>query len=413
MRVACVGNINNMLFVLCRYLRDAGLDCDLLLFNNEMDHFLPSNDSFDENYTSYTKVLEWGDINSFDSTSSEKITSDLQSYDFIIATQAPAFFHKAGINIDVYFPAGGDLFHTPFIKDNLGWYAKLRQPKLIKYLVAHKKGIQQSIVINQEPFSEPYKSSLVKLEAKNVYYFGCPLVYQNMYRNDGTSSYSSQMKQRFNEIRKKSDLMVFHQARQLWKVKDEGSHPSKGSNNLIEGFAKSVVANPTLSFSLALLEYGDVNESKELIKNLGIKEHVYWMEKMPRKELMYGLSIADFGCGEFDPGCIGGLTTWESLAVGTCLLHYMNESMVKFDEFTKVYPFINVKDPNKIAAVLNNFITQPDRYKAIGESGASWYQENFQKICLNKWIELIEVKRRLGIDGLKEFVNSKTTIINV
>lgn len=408
MKVACVGNMNNMLFVLCRYLRDAGIDCDLLMYNNEMGHFLPENDSFDKEYKSYTKVLEWGDIASFDTVSAEKIRSDLDEYDFTIVTQAPAFFHKAGIKIDVFFPAGGDLFHTPFILDKMNWWSKLRQSNLVNYVKAHSAAIQSALVINQEPFSEPYRGALKKLKVDSIYYFGSPLVYQPMYIAEMVSIEYTRYSSTIDNIRASTDLMIVNQARQLWKSGTITGHPNKGSNHLIEGFAKFIKLTPRANAKLVLLEYGDdVGISKELIQKLAITEHVEWLPKMARKELMYAISIADIGCGEFDPGCIGGLTSWESLAVGTCLFHYMSDDVKMSDQFTGRYPFVNVRYSEEIFEAIKSYTENPKKYKEVGESGAEWYHLNFGVNCTQKWKDLILEKSQKGVQGLKSFIQDK------
>lgn len=413
MKVACIGNMNNMLFVLCRYLRDAGIDCDLLLLNNEFEHFSPSNDSLDNSYLSFTKQLKWGDIKSFDKTTPEEIKHDLKNYGFIIATQTPAFFKRSGIVIDVFFPAGADLFYHPFILDSMNWVSRFRQKYLVKYLKAHRQAIKEALIVNQEPFSEPYKGAIKKLEIENIYYFGCPLVYKKLYDSNDFQLYSSVYQAKFLKIRQEHDVMIFNQARQLWAKNNQGNHPSKGSDNLINGFADFISENKKVTGVLVLLEYGeDVEESKALIKERGIENYVAWMPKMARKDLMYGLQLSDFGCGEFDPGCIGGLTAWESLAVGTCLLHYMDETKVRFDEFTGIYPFVNVRHPEEIAAVFADFVNEPEKYQEIGQDGAQWYTQNFGVNCVNKWIELIKLKENEGAEGLRKFMKQRSVSLS-
>ncbi|PCJ67838.1 MAG: hypothetical protein COA58_01495 [Bacteroidetes bacterium] len=403
MKVACVGNMNNMLFVLCRYLRDEGIDCDLLLFNNEMDHFLPSNDTFDEDYTSYTKVLEWGDINSFKTTSQKKIVADLKEYDFIIATQAPAFMYKAGINIDVFVPAGGELIITPFLFDKLDYVKRLRQLSLWKFIRYTKFGIQKSIIINQEPFSEYFRSPLSKLRVlSKTYYFGTPFVYRKIYKENLL------LPHRYRDLREKNDLIIVNQARQLWVTHDTMGHESKGSDVIIRGYSQFLKKKPKISSKLLLFEYGpDVDYTKALINELDISSNVIWLPRMQRKELMTFVKMADFACGEFKPGCIGGLTTWESLATGTCLLHYLNEKVVKFHNFTGPYPFINVPNASSLADTLNDFQENSLKYVTIGKNGEKWYEDNFEKRCMKEWLKLIEIKMNGGQKSLIKYCNEQ------
>ena len=48
-KIACIGNMNNNMFCLVRYLRDKGYDAHLFLVD-EFDHFLPGSDSYNLEY---------------------------------------------------------------------------------------------------------------------------------------------------------------------------------------------------------------------------------------------------------------------------------------------------------------------------------------------------------------------------
>ena len=73
MKIGIIGNMNNAYFSLCRYLRDAGYDCHLLIYKNEPDHFDPSCDTVTGDYFNYIKKVDWGEPSQFLSEDFEKV----------------------------------------------------------------------------------------------------------------------------------------------------------------------------------------------------------------------------------------------------------------------------------------------------------------------------------------------------
>jgi hypothetical protein len=172
---------------------------------------------------------------------------------------------------------------------------------------------------------------------------------------------------------------------------------------VIRGFANFLKQKPAgYRAKLILFEYGmDVNASKVLIEELGIKNDVVWHQKASRKEIMALLSLADFTCGEFKPGCIGGNTTWEALVSGSCLLHYLNTTFTKFDGFLdEPYPFVNVNTPEDISQVFSSFVNEPGKYREIGSEGNKWYLKYFAGKSVDRYVELINAKQSIATKSI-------------
>ena len=131
MRVALVGNQNNNFFSIIRYLRDRGVDADLLTLSSESEHFLPQHDTYGDEYLTYTKAVTWGSYKTIYTVTAGTIREDLAPYDFIIACDvALAFIEKASLTTDVFIPYGADLRVFPFIWDRI--FTK-DLPKVIKF----------------------------------------------------------------------------------------------------------------------------------------------------------------------------------------------------------------------------------------------------------------------------------------
>ena len=108
MRVALIGNMNNNYFSLMRYLRDAGVDAELLLFADELNHFLPENDTWDIDkwklYIKQTKI-NGGALGQYFKMSAADIRREFEGYDYYIGCGfTPAYFYKAGMKLDLFTP---------------------------------------------------------------------------------------------------------------------------------------------------------------------------------------------------------------------------------------------------------------------------------------------------------------------
>ena len=112
MKVAFLGNMNNNHFAMARFMRDRGVDAEVLLFDNDPDHFHPSADSYDEDFATYCRTLTWGTPAHWLRTPTATIVRDVEPYDVLIGCGlAPAFLGRANRRLDVFVPHGADLHH--------------------------------------------------------------------------------------------------------------------------------------------------------------------------------------------------------------------------------------------------------------------------------------------------------------
>ena len=395
MKVGCLGNMNNMLFCLVRHLRDRGIDAHLVLQPDELPQFHPSQDSFTLEYQAYTAQAPWK--GQFLEVPARQISEFLAQFDFLVVTGILlAYVHRAGRRADVYFPHGSDLFKWPFVPRTMRWDQRVRSRSVVAMFEAHRAGIRQAGVINQEDRNPFYQQALARLgvEERTVY-FGTPMVYSAPFQGRALDEarHRAAWYHEFAAIRDRSRVMVINHARQQWRTTTDC--PSKGSDRLIRGFAEFVRRRHSEPATLVLFEYGDdVADSKALVDALGVQASVRWMPLMARKEIMLGVSAADFGCGEFHEGCIGGGTSWEVLALGKPLLHYIDQANVNFDSFTGPYPVFSVREPADIAAVLEDQLARPEHYRRTGEDGRRWFEENLVGRSVNTYLELIRAKER-------------------
>ncbi len=389
MKVACIGNMNNNFFNLVRYLRDNHIDAELLLFNNDFDHFHPSADSYNDEYKLYTKQLSWGDRRSFIMLSRKKIVEDLKGYDFIIGCGlAPAFLRKAGRSLDIFVPYGADIYDIPFFK--ITNFKRL----IVSIFVsrAQRLGIVNSRFINSfstNPELEDLFLSL-KIKAKRLY-SGVPMVYLPQYTDSNIKKYSSEYSSRFNLIRKNNDFVVFHQSRLIWKnIPNPLSY--KGNDKIIKGFADFVKANKSIKSCLILFEYGsDVAETKKLIQDLNIENHIQWFPKLSRKDIMSGLYCADICVGELGMSWLTYGVVYEALTMSKPFMGYREDHLYT-DFYKELYPMINVFSETDVANSFFDYINNKVKYEAIGSEGHKWLKTYAIDNSIKEYIRIISEK---------------------
>lgn len=365
--------MNNNFFALVRLLRDRGVDAELVMLENELEHFGPSCDTFDESFREYTHRVAWGDIRRFGATRGGDVAASVAPYDQIVACgAAPGFLAKARRRADVFAPYGTDVTDYPFLR--------LVRPRHlasnIAFRLAQRRGIRAAGTLLYDE-SNPDMARIVA----RLGYAGprlnaaVPMIYTPLYdpatlpRHYGASP----VHERFLEIRAEHDVVVFSSNRHIWTHPDRYNW-DKGTERLLRGFAEFVRTCPDARGALVLFEYGvDVPDSKRLVEELGIGANVFWFPVMPRRDLMVGLSLADFGVGELAHSFVACGTIFESLALAKPLIGYRDETDL---DASTLYPMVNVRTASEIASALREFMQRPASFRAVGSAGRAWLQRH-------------------------------------
>jgi hypothetical protein len=389
MKIGIIGNMNNAYFALCRYLRDAGFNCELLIFKNEPEHFHPSCDTSSDDYKNYCRIVNWGEPANFLSDDFIQIKKDLDQYDFLIGNgPAPAYAAKAGRKLDIFMPYGYDLYSLPFYK----LVHPRRIPAYLKTTYYQRKGIKEADYIFLDRTNKRFENTFHKLpfEGKRIV-SPTPMVYHKEYEYLSSPNYKIK-NQQLLDLRANNDLLIVQNVRQVWKrLPDYWSH--KGNNKLIEGYHAFVEENPSTRSTLILFEYGiDVPHTKKLIRQLGIESSVVWMPKMIRKNLMEILFTADLIIGELEHSWLSYGVLLEALSLGKPIMHYRNEQDFKGD-YPMLYPILNAHSSDDVLSGLNYLLHHPDKVKQIGIEGKEWFLEHCVNRTINYVLQAIEEKQ--------------------
>ena len=387
MKFGFIGNMNNNHFSTVRFLRDRGVDAELLLTNDEQSHFHPSCDTIDTDYMKYTRRLAWGSWKSFLKTDSYQIKNDLKGFDVLVGCGlAPAYCSKAGIFLDIFTPYGSDLY----------WETRIRyaSPKhflnVLMATIYQRKGIRESKVFHMAPSSD-YFESMYQKYASNVirWYEGMPMVYIPPDRPIGELYLNkTQWQDQFMEIRRESDLVVFSHGRHYWG--DRADPDSKGVDSLLEGWKLFIDSRPNLNATLIFLEYGrDVDKSRNYIDKLGLSDSVRWLPQMFRKDILYGMSTVDIVVGEFVHSWVARGVIFEGLAMEKPIITCRSEAHSSEKDIFQVY---SACTPDAIASSLNEFLDDIPKGRVMGKSGNEWYLNEVVKKSVDNYMKYAQSK---------------------
>lgn len=402
-KILLIGNMANNSFALARYLRDEGYEVKILLMKNEPEHYHPKNDSFSDDYKSYTRVVPWTTLPSdLISITKEEIIKEVDGYDILIGLgPAPAYLNKINRSLDIFIPYGGDLYDQPFINIH-----KLKRvKKLLKqyyYSRNQKKGIERAGYIVYEYTNDGYEKifNKFKLKGKRLK-FTIPFLYYPEYSNIDANTIDSVYAKEYKAIREHYDYVVFHHCAHSWHpdtMKTKYSkYVGKGNDKVIIGFQEFLHETGANACLVMLEYYTDVNNSKKLVEKLGIQKNVAWFPVMPRKEIMVGLSLADVGVAEIAHPWITYGTVYEMIISGKPVI--MNRSDKIYELYPEQYPIQNATNADEVCAGLKYYYSNRQKAREDGVAAREWFikyiaKENLKKIC--DLIDEIAVSKQPG-----------------
>lgn len=403
MRIALIGNMNNMLFQLQRYFDDWEHDATLFLFE-EYSHFLPEADVFFDPYKKFKIVkLNWN-MWSFYCLKKEEIQKTFEGFDFLIGTDiAPALLYKAGLKLDIFCLHGSDVFQYPFFTLQ-NPPPNLWQISRYHFSASQFEGIKLANYLALNKSSEIYEIPISLIRKHDRRIASGPFVYLPQFKDEYFEK--SSLKNQLQTLKSKFGFLIMHHCSHNWHIsKSANPTHTKGNDVLIKAFAlyinKSIAEKKGC---LILLDYGsDVDKSKDLIKELGITENIFWFPTQNRKDLICAVKMCDIGVGEL--GLVGWLlysVIVEFIIMSKPVIHFRNSALYK-DQYNGLYEMIDTNDQEVVASTFLDYEINPRKYKNMGQLANKWYIENIQNVSLNSFKEkLIENKNFQNKISFKE-----------
>jgi hypothetical protein len=375
MRIGLFNNMNNNNFSLARYLRDRGHDVKLFLLD-EQPQFMPENDTYDETDLQMVTSLDWYKKSHW-KTSRKEILDVVQQFDFLIGTDmVPAFFYKAGVDLDLMFPHGGDIYSKPYFRYNSA--ISLRAQVGIFYSkLCQRRGLKRTKTICLQYLNERFEFHIRKLGlTRNRTNTVCPSIYVPQY---STATFFEKIEtnryyQEIKEIKSKHDFLIIQQGRQ--EHRDPVDIHYKGNEKLFYAFKK--LLSHQINAHLILFEYGtDVHLSKKLISGLEIADKVTWLPIMSRKELMPILSLADVGIGILaEESYILYGSVNEFIVMEVPIIHHLDKADVLKQKVKSTYPYYNAKTTAEVYSAMIEVYFNKLTAKSAAKEGKQWFMDN-------------------------------------
>ena len=387
MKIALIGNMNNVFFTTMRYLRDLDMDVHLFMYQNEQTLFVPENDTYQINkYNDFIHTLSVDNSGKgLILANKNKIKEELKDYDFFIGCGiAPALFKKLGYQLDIFIPYADEIELTT--QDKFQLKNILKYP-IRKYTVNQQiKGIRNIRKIIHITIFQKTKDTIqrLNLESKLIRKYILS-VYKEELDTDINTQY----------LRDNNDLILFSHVRHHWKdssEEDKRKNGDKGVDKLIIGYSQFVKNNPNTSSILILFEYGrDVDASKELIHQLNIEKYIKWFPRMPRKKILTLMKDSDLVVGSLSDSMWGGVG-FEAFSCGKILI----QSLVQTDEEYSAeaghpIPFImRTNSPKQLEKHLNDFIENKEFFIQKSKENKIWFDKYAGLGLAKEYKEVIE-----------------------
>lgn len=426
MKIAVLGNMNNIGFCLMRYFRDLGAEAELLLYANDgignLSHFRPEDDTYDfarwEPFIHRTQIandsisssgapLFWlydryvrlrtqmsGMTNASQYITESQIRQTFSGYDFVIGNGiAPALFERINRPLDIFYPysMGVEWYNSYELRDMLNrpWFRRVTY-KTTREVQA--RGIQNARhVLNAETGVTESALTGLGVEPKRL---PLPMVYN---REPIPKKSLSPIIDELKIWLSGRELTLFTSARQMWTETGKENDLSRKNNHFTFLALQQLKQEyPDRPWGMVVVEYGpDVEATKQLIAELGLTENFFWLPQSSRAMLMQALSLCDIAVGEFYsiPEAMWGGTGWEAFAMGKPLVQGFRFSPGSFEsKFGYPIPpsLLPVATADGILPHLRRMLLEPEARQKLGPEGRVWF-DRYNGIQLAKeWLELLK-----------------------
>lgn len=163
--------------------------------------------------------------------------------------------------------------------------------------------------------------------------------------------------------------LFFSPARHHWK---EGFDSWLKGNDRVVRAAQQLAAKHAGRFKVVFVNWGqEVGLTRDLIEDLGVGDHVLWIDPLPKRELWHAYCSADCVIDQFVLPCIGGVTI-EVLALGRCPVITHLDSDVMDGFFGSTPPLFNCSTPEQIASAMETVIVDPEAARRVAERSREW-----------------------------------------
>lgn len=166
------------------------------------------------------------------------------------------------------------------------------------------------------------------------------------------------------------DFIVFHPPRQAWL--DRTVTDCKGNDKVFRAFRRFTQIYKGRSKLIVINKGWDVEASKQLIKELGITDSVYWSGSLPKKVMCRLYNASDVVLDQFVVGVLA-LVAIEAMACGTLAMTYVSQA-TEDNLYPIMPPIINVHSEDEILHNLCVLSRDVELRNSLGKQGRKWVE---------------------------------------
>jgi glycosyltransferase involved in cell wall biosynthesis len=216
--------------------------------------------------------------------------------------------------------------------------------------------------------------------------------------NEKLFRFSDENIQRFNPP--KDRVIFFSPARQHWKDRD----PSMAKGNDYVFHAVRELKDEGFDFLVELIEWGrDVKASKKLIRKLGIKKYIRWVQPMKKRQLWQKYMSVHAVIDQLLLPALGGVG-FETMAMGRRLLSAMDIKGGK--KFFGAPPVMfDVCDTTSVKLAMLSVLEDPEDNRGIGNGAREWIKDyhSADRVCQIQIDAYRKILMKKGEKGAKKF----------
>jgi glycosyltransferase involved in cell wall biosynthesis len=397
MKIAFIDNMNNAFFSLAKYLSAEGVDCHVYTLPIEQHAAMsdtsdsPAHQFLLKKFPFQPNLATWV---SYRTDEFQNVLRFLNEYDCIVACGwSIAFLARAEIKVDIVIAYGDDIDGI-FLGQRL--YPKFPIEAIDSFIADQVKGLRSASCVIYHSASDGLRELSIPFVSMTI-----PRIFYSPESNEIS-------------FRENHRLEVLSPTRHLWSSNTHVSDAYfsafggfKRNDLIISAFARLLKDHSRRDLVLTLSSSGpSVKDSIQMIKGLGLENHVQFIAYMSRSELWRRLSMADI-C--IDAPQLGGdhSNSWLSdisegaLFAGTPLIARMsNVNLVKL-----YIPMLGAVTEDEIYAALKVLVENPGMRRLLGEASRGWQIKNTVRPIVKAFVNLFgNYKSGLGFDGISEFL---------
>lgn len=167
------------------------------------------------------------------------------------------------------------------------------------------------------------------------------------------------------------DLIMFHPPRQSWV--DTSSTDCKGNDKVYRAFARFVRNWPRRTKLVVMNKGWDLEKSKSLVEELGIKDNVVWLNPVSKTEMCKMYNTVDIVLDQFVIGMLA-LVALEPLACETPSISYVPKHPDGFF-YPEMPPVVSAKEEDDIYKSMMILANDPSLRERLGKQGKEWIEK--------------------------------------